>query len=69
MSVEDTEQDVFTPDAGNQEGLTPEKPRVKWVPRPLENICGVCSSPATDVQHYGSITCYSCRYTHRTHRF
>ena len=24
-------------------------------------VCGVCGSPATEVQHYGSISCYSCR--------
>jgi len=34
---------------------------VKWVPRPLVTLCAVCSGPATDVQHYGSISCYSCR--------
>jgi len=36
------------------------KPK-KWVPRPLVTVCGVCGSPATDVQHYGATSCYSCR--------
>ena len=35
--------------------------RKKWVPRPLTTVCGVCGSPATEVQHYGAISCYSCR--------
>ena len=71
MSVEDMEQDGLSPGSVPPENLeldgfspgsvTPEKPRVKWVPRPQENICRVCSGPATDIQHYGSITCYSCR--------
>jgi len=40
----------------------PEKPAPKkWVARPLTTVCGVCGSPATEVQHYGSISCYSCR--------
>jgi len=39
-----------------------EKPAPKkWVARPLTTVCGVCGSPATEVQHYGSISCYSCR--------
>jgi len=39
-----------------------EKPVTKkWVARPLTTVCGVCGSPATEVQHYGSISCYSCR--------
>lgn len=37
-------------------------PPVKWMPRPLVALCGVCSSPASDVQHYGAVACYSCRY-------
>jgi len=32
-----------------------------WVSRPLVRLCGVCSSPATDVLHYGATACYSCR--------
>merc|ERR1719483_1368032 len=40
------------------EKLSPPK---KWVPRPLVSVCGVCGSPATDVQHYGATSCYSCR--------
>jgi len=35
--------------------------RKKWVARPLVTQCGVCYSPATDVHHYGSVSCYSCR--------
>ena len=35
--------------------------RKKWVARPLVTKCGVCDSPATDVQHHGSVSCYSCR--------
>ena len=27
----------------------------------IAKVCGVCGSPATEVQHYGSISCYSCR--------
>ena len=27
----------------------------------VAKVCGVCGSPATEVQHYGSISCYSCR--------
>ena len=27
----------------------------------VTKVCGVCGSPATEVQHYGSISCYSCR--------
>jgi len=41
-------------------GVQPAKTK-KWVPRPLVTVCGVCSSPATDVQHYGATSCYSCR--------
>jgi len=33
----------------------------KWVSRPLIKDCRICNSPATSVQHYGSISCYSCR--------
>ena len=33
----------------------------KWVARPLTTVCGVCGSPAAEVHHYGSISCYSCR--------
>jgi len=44
------------------EVTTAEKPAPKkWVARPLTTVCGVCGSPATEVQHYGSISCYSCR--------
>jgi len=39
----------------------PEPAPSKWSPRPLPLTCGVCSAPAADVHHYGSVACYSCR--------
>eukprot|EP00090_Calanus_glacialis_P045837 TRINITY_DN8746_c0_g1_i1.p1 TRINITY_DN8746_c0_g1~~TRINITY_DN8746_c0_g1_i1.p1 ORF type:complete len:445 (+),score=140.52 TRINITY_DN8746_c0_g1_i1:23-1357(+) len=40
---------------------SPSVRKKKWVARPLVTQCGVCYSPATDVHHYGSVSCYSCR--------
>jgi len=47
-------------DQSDNESENSPKPK-KWVPRPLVRVCGVCGSPATDVQHYGATACYSCR--------
>jgi len=47
-------------DQSDNEAENSPKPK-KWVPRPLVTVCGVCGSPATDVQHYGATACYSCR--------
>lgn len=33
----------------------------KWTARPLTLQCGVCGAGAADVNHYGSVSCYSCR--------
>ena len=49
-------------DQSDNEAENSPKPK-KWVPRPLVTVCGVCGSPATDVQHYGATACYSCRYS------
>ena len=42
------------------------KARKVYVTNPLTNICGVCGAPAADVWHYGSIACYSCRWSQKT---
>jgi len=55
LELEDEKVEVSTAEKA-------EKPAPKkWVARPLTTVCGVCGSPATEVQHYGSISCYSCR--------
>ena len=40
--------------------------RAKYSPRPLPLSCGVCGAGAADVQHYGSVACYSCRSDNQT---
>ena len=37
--------------------------KVCMVTNPLKNICGVCGAPAANLSHYGSIACYSCRWS------
>ena len=43
------------------EPLEPSPSSSKWTPRPLTLQCGVCGAGAADVNHYGSVACYSCR--------
>ena len=35
----------------------------KWRPPPLNKKCKVCGDPASSIQHYGALVCYSCRFS------